>query len=186
MDIDRKFIAIHEAGHAVARERAMRYQMEISIVPNHEEGRLGFSSGEYLTQQEEDVAKKSVLVSLAGYAALVVAGYSEEDACLGADNDFDDAIDEIRFISGGDLDYWKQQTVAFMSEPANARAVTALAEVLIDNLTLDGDEVSIVIDAADEGDNPKQVLDAVRKLRSKKPLTKEDISILQGKNTGDC
>lgn len=186
MGIDQKFTAIHEAGHAVARERARRCQTEMSIVQNHEEGLLGFSSGEYITPHEEDEAKKSVMVSLAGYAALVVAGYGEEDACLGADGDFDDAIDEIRFISGGDLDYWKQQTVSFMSEPANAHAVTALSEVLIDNLTLVGDEVSIVIDAADEGDNPKQVLDTVRKARSHKPLTHDDILILQCKKTGDC
>lgn len=186
MDIEQKKTAIHEAGHAVARERYMIGQSGTSIIPNHEEGHLGFSSGNHLTPHEEDIGKENLTVYLAGYAAMVVAGYSEEDACSGAGSDFEKAIDEIRFISGGNLDYWKKQTVSFMSEPANAHAVTALAEVLIDNLTLNGDEVSIVIEAADEGDNPKQVLDTVRKARSHKPLTHDDILILQGKKTGDC
>ena len=185
MDMDLKSTAIHEAGHAVATERFMLGQWETSIVPNHEFGTAGHCTGED-NPQDEDLSKENVKVYLAGYAALVVAGYSEEESCRGAGDDFEKAIDEIRFISGGDLDYWKQQTVAFMSEPANAHAVTALSEALIDNLTLCGDEVFIVIDAADEGDNPKQVLDAVRKLRSKKPLTQDDISILQGTKTGDC
>ena len=185
MDIDRKFIAIHEAGHAVASKRFGMSIAKTSIVPNHEEGSEGNCDGEGFSEDEDSI-KETVKVHLAGYAALVVAGYSEEESCWGAGDDFGKAIYEIRFISGGDLNYWKRQTVSFMSEPANARAVMALAEVLIDNLTLDGDEVSIVIDAADQGDNPKQVLDTVRKVKSHKPLTKQDISILQGKKTGDC
>lgn len=185
MDMDQKFIAIHEAGHAVASKRFGGAIVEISIVPNHEECSEGNCNGEGFSQDEDSI-KENVKEYLAGYAALIVAGYSEEESCRGAGYDFGKAIDEIRLISGGDLDYWKRQTVSFMSEPANARAVMALAEVLIDNLTLDGDEVSIVIDAADQGDNPKQVLDTVRKVKSHKPLTKEDISILQGKKTGDC
>jgi len=94
---DERAHAIHEAGHAVAHLRFGIEQDRVTIEPK--DGNLGSS---HAAGSESVWTKKAapdmVLAYCAGYAAMVSAGYSDDDAregCAGSDTaDFDEA-DEL-------------------------------------------------------------------------------------------
>ena len=86
--------AIHEAGHAVAWNRLFsdRYMGSVSIIPNHEDGLAGMCEGEGLWGNEDDrhLADHDTY-GCAGYAAVLAAGYSEDEAAAGCESDFGDS-----------------------------------------------------------------------------------------------
>lgn len=141
-------IAIHEAGHAVAHQRFHIAQKLVSIAPQSAPGTLGKNAAEDLTWSHESAALQ-VQAYLAGYAALVGAGYSKGDAEFGARDDFDKAAMLIHFWQLGTLDEWKHETVELMSRPANVEAVRLVASELLQRQTLDGRTVGVLVAFAD-------------------------------------
>jgi ATP-dependent Zn protease len=90
--------AIHEAGHAVAFSRLFpaRNLGNVSIIPDHDEGFAGACSSEGLwgDEDEEHLADHDTYVC-AGYAAVLTAGYSEEEAAAGCENDFEEVLETL-------------------------------------------------------------------------------------------
>jgi hypothetical protein len=126
-----KQIAIHEAGHAVAH---VRFGWEIgvlSIRPNENTMTAGVCTGPSIESVEcvED-AEKQVLAYLAGYAALIASGHSEESAMLGADDDMEKVETLLEGWLLGNVEDWKARAIEMMSKPENANAVSVLAAEL--------------------------------------------------------
>ena len=144
-----KHTAYHEAGHAVAHLRLNVQQGNVTIKPH--DGNLGSSAAEgkeHVWSAEE--APNQVLCYCAGYAALIAIGCSEDDAVLGADNDFENAAELIETWSlSVSLDDWRTQSVELMSRPENIRAVDFVANALMKYETLDSDYLDILSDLAD-------------------------------------
>lgn len=96
--MDETTTAIHEAGHAVAWSRLFpsRYMIGVSIIPDYEDGTAGLCQGEGLQGDEDDehLADHDAW-SCAGYAAVLAAGYSEDEAAAGCDSDFDEVHSDL-------------------------------------------------------------------------------------------
>lgn len=144
---ERTFAALHEAGHAVCYCRLGIDQERVSIQQG--DGMDGYTIvpayvGDPLT------ALKQVLGQLAGYAALIGAGYGCAVACQGADTDFNNAAELITtWELPGTLEEWKAVTVELMSKPKNIAAVELVSEALLDHETLAGDYIGGLIERAD-------------------------------------
>ena len=89
MNTVHRFMAIHEAGHAVAHERVFGtiWTSEISIEPL--DGTLSRFTHEELVvlmdtpdDEAERLFEKEAICSCAGYAAILAAGYPEEQRSL--------------------------------------------------------------------------------------------------------
>lgn len=158
--ISDRHIAIHEAGHAVAHCRLNIQQAYVSIDPEEiydDEGNLlGVTRGRAIAEGVEHVcdqvqAGDQVLAYYAGYAALVAVGYSEEDASLGADDDFALADYLIDSWEIGKDSEWKHKAVLLMRDEANIAAVARVSEELLRERRLVMDQVETLIDVADGG-----------------------------------
>ena len=136
--------AIHEAGHAVAFSRLFptRDLGKVSIIPDHDEGFAGACSSEGLwgAEDEEHLANHDTY-GCAGYAAVLVAGYSEEEAAAGCESDFEEVF--------GDLDAAKARAIDLMRQPSNLKAVKRLADELVLRKELHPDHVDYLIGLAD-------------------------------------
>ena len=139
-------------------------QAYVSIDPEDiydDEGNLiGTTHGKAIAEGVEHVydqvqAGDQTLAYYAGYAALLAAGYSEEDASLGADDDFALAGYLIDFWQIGDETEWKQKAKILMLDEANIVAVARVAEELLFERRLVMDQIGALIDVAD-GDIPEQ------------------------------
>jgi hypothetical protein len=148
--------AIHEAGHAVAHVRLGIMQQELSIFPK--EGTLGHATAEgaqHVWSAKE--AEPMVLAYLAGYAALIAAGHGEGVARAGADSDFAEAEELIKFWGlAGSLDDWRARAVELMAEQRNVRAVALIAEEL--TRTLPAECAEALVDVADGGTTQEEYL----------------------------
>ncbi len=148
--------AIHEAGHAVAFTRLWpvgRYGGPLTIVPKdnttgrHYAEELWFPATEDPDEsaaQDEELANEAIYCC-AGYAAVLVAGYSEAVAVAGFDSDFDQA----EGCGSVSLAVSKQRAVELMTRPENVVAVTRLAKELLARGAIGEDDVDILIDVAD-------------------------------------
>ena len=92
-----KHIAYHEAGHVVAHFRLDVYQGIATIKPS------GDNAGHVTSEGIDHVwnaidARTQVLSYCASFAALIAAGHSEDDAKLGADDDFEKAAELIKYL----------------------------------------------------------------------------------------
>ena len=149
-------IAYHEAGHAVAYIRLDIMQSMITIEPNAET--LGRTTAEGPDSVwSEQGAAATVLALLAGYAALVAAGYSHEVAMKGADSDMEKAEDLIE--SWGlqpDLAYWLDQAIEMMREPRNMAAVERVAAELEQRRTIDAQLADVLVDLSDGETTPAE------------------------------
>lgn len=156
--------AIHEAGHAVAHVRLEIDYGGVTIVANH--GRDGAASA----AGAESVcnaagARAQAVAYCCGYGALIAAGVSPESACLGADDDFEHAMELIEaWRLGGSLGEWKAQAVALMSEPRNRKAVQVIADELLDRRRLDADFIDVLVELAD-GTMTREDVDRYLRLR---------------------
>lgn len=143
--------AVHEAGHAVAMIRLQLDTAMTSVVPDEERQSLGHVLGagpDNVWTAEE--APAHVLACLAGYGALVAAGYPEEMACNGADDDFEQARELIEFWRlDGDLDAWREKASSMMREPQNVAAVALVAEYLQRHRRLSIEHLDILVELAD-------------------------------------
>ena len=146
---DRRHVAYHEAGHAVANCRFEILQTKATIVP-----RGGFS-GAVVSEGKDhlwsaDQAQSQVLSFCAGYAALIATGLERGIALQGCDDDIDAAAGLIAdWALSGTLIDWQARAVELMSRPENIRAVDFVAKELLKHETLYGDYVGMLIQWAD-------------------------------------
>jgi hypothetical protein len=147
--MEKENIAIHEAGHSVAHCR-LDLGMGFGIIKPTEE-KLGSLSGEGVDHvYDSGGAEKMVLAYCAGYAAMKAAGKSEDEACRGCEDDFENAEQLISVWSlSGNLDDWKNRAVELMRKPENLRAVEVIAEKLIEFETIDSDHLMVLVEVAD-------------------------------------
>ena len=91
--------AIHEAGHAVAFLRLFEGRVvdKVSIVPkdgvhgSHRAEELVIEGNSELTDEHQKSFEDEAVYACAGYAALIVAGRSEDKASAGYWQDFEEA-----------------------------------------------------------------------------------------------
>ena len=145
--------ARHEAGHVVAHLRLGIDQDQATIVSKTAPGgqwigAVAAEGAQHVWNKEQ--AGPMVLAFAAGYAALVAAGYSDDAARIGADDDFEQAAHLIDFwgLVGG-FEAWLMQAVEFMRRPENVAAVAMIADHLLQHETLDGECLSVLVDVAD-------------------------------------
>jgi len=147
--------AYHEAGHAVACYRLFkddrRYGGRLTIEPRgdllggHFAEELVFYGTEEVTAEERQAFENEAIYACAGYAAMLAAGYAEEEALAGCEADFEKAerVCNVRLYVS------KEQAMALMMQPQNIAAVARVAGELLSRSTLEWDEVEILIDVAD-------------------------------------
>jgi hypothetical protein len=148
-------VAIHKAGHAVAYARLfgdgwrLREKLSIGPVGGKRGGQVaeklmhigvGESLGEMLRDSDSDA-----IYACAGFAAVLVAGYSAPDAEGGCGSDFEAAT----HVSDLPLDNIKTKAVELLEQPENVAAVSRLSRELLDRKTLDPTEVDMIIDVSD-------------------------------------
>ena len=158
---DLKRTAYHEAGHSVAHLRLGVLQAMTTIKAGA--GTLGHvtAEGKEHVWSEED-AEKQVLCYCAGYAALMAAGYSQDAAMLGTEDDFENASDLIAAWSlSGTLDEWRARSVELMNRPENIRAVEAVARALMDHESLDDGYIDLLVDLVDGNISKQEWLQAI-------------------------
>ncbi len=152
---DLKQTAIHEAGHAIAFYRlfgdAARYGHTLTIEPHedllgsHQAEEMVFHGVGELTAEQRLAFENEAIYSCAGYAAVLAAGYSDEAALAGCESDFDKA----ERACDVPLDMSKEKAVELMTLPVNTAAVAQVAGELLNQSTLEWDEVEILINVAD-------------------------------------
>ena len=151
--------AYHEAGHAVAHVRLFdnRLADKVTIEPvvdiagSHRAEELTFPHTEDVVPGEKEAFENEAIYACAGYAALIAAGYSEEEAERGCDSDFQNA----EAVCEKALNEVKQEAVLLMSQLENIRAVSRIANELLDEMTLDSEQVEILI-AIEDGDTTEE------------------------------
>jgi hypothetical protein len=141
--------AIHEAGHAVATIRLGHVHDIVTIQPDYDEGLNGSSGLESVTDFNRELAQEVVLISCAGYAALVASGYSQEIAKIGAERDFEEANELIDGFSLEPLEDWLRKSVELMSKPENKIAVERIASQLLIDETLEPDVTDALVELTD-------------------------------------
>jgi len=151
--VDDLTTAIHEAGHAVAFYRlfgdSWRIGHTVSIKPedgtagHHAAEDLSFDGDDELTPDQRQMFENEAIYACAGYAAVVAAGYPEDEAENGCWSDFESA----EKCSDKPLDEIKREAVLLMQN--NTQAVNRIVEELLKRKSLEFDEVEILIDVAD-------------------------------------
>lgn len=148
---DRREIALHEAGHALAHVRLLVDHDGAHILSDEEAGLLGAATGAGVRHVwGANEAKDMVIAFCAGNGALKAAGYPEEVALAGTGDDFEQAQDLLDFWGiAGDLSVWKDAAVELMRRPENVAAVALIAQNLLDRDRLDGELVEVLVNLAD-------------------------------------
>lgn len=142
--------ALHEAGHAVAHVRFRILAGNVTIAAKKTYTHL--VRGSAVAEGAESVwskteAKPQILAYCAGYAALIAAGYGDEAARAGCDDDFEKATKLIEDWQLGTLDDWMSDAVEFMRQ--NIRATNLVADHLMRHETLDSDYIDVLVSVAD-------------------------------------
>jgi hypothetical protein len=145
--------AIHEAGHAVAAVRLDIEYGRATIVPDVEAGNLGLVSCDenyFVLEHQDDMGcvstvshelvENQLILCLAGYAARIAAGHSEEDSMDGTGKDISDAVELLAKVPSLPLDHWKEKVVALMQRPENVNAVQRVACQLLKDRCLATEE----------------------------------------------
>lgn len=148
--------AHHEAAHWVVAEHFGHYTGAVTIEPsNHFYGWASTEEAWCNGQRDREVG----LVYLAGLAGsrLVAPDSSEHHGCQ---NDYENA----RRLLGSDLAMAEQEVTNLVTE--RRAAVIALAEALMSEKTLSADEAGIVISAAEEGEDWRNLLQQLRQLEA--------------------
>ena len=104
-----------------------------------------FYGTEEVTAEERQAFENEAIYACAGYAAMLAAGYAEEEALAGCEADFEKAerVCNVRLYVS------KEKAMALMMQPQNIAAVARVAGELLSRSTLEWDEVEILIDVAD-------------------------------------
>jgi hypothetical protein len=147
---DLRWVAVHEAGHAVARLRLFpeEWLEDVSIEQEEDSlGRLTLSvdttvAPDALSDEEgEDVFLRDAICACAGYAACIVAGYSEEQALTGCEADFERA--------GHRTELACEHALELMGRAANVQAVQLIAEKLLKHMTIAFDHLGVLLAFSD-------------------------------------
>jgi hypothetical protein len=146
---DRKRVAYHEAGHAVANRRFGILQAKATILSRDAyAGAVVWEGKEHVWSANE--APAQVLSYCAGYAALVSIGVERDIALQGCSNDMEAAAELIaRWPLSGTLDEWQSKAVELMSRPENIRAVDFVANALLRHETLNDVYLDMLVEFAD-------------------------------------
>lgn len=148
-DTEKRKTAIHEAGHAVCHHRLGIEQDQVTIQPHGLVVGASTAAGESHVWSRDDAADQ-VMAYLAGYAAMIAAGYSEVEAEAGADDDFEHAERLIAdWLPEASLPRSKQRAVELMAESANRNAVAFVVEELLIRGTIDGQLLDLMLGYAD-------------------------------------
>lgn len=145
-------IAIHEAGHAVAHRRLFPdtwFAWGLAIVPEDEQDErdaVGWSATEHLGNEDDLSPTDLDTCVCAGYGAVIAAGYNEDQATAGCDEESDEC--DFRRVRG-DLAAARVRAIELMRQPENVKAVKRLADELMLRRQLHGDHVGLLIDVAD-------------------------------------
>lgn len=148
-DINDRHTAIHEAGHTVAHIRLGMEHDGADII--RVDGRLGAAKGEGKKHVwDENGAESVVLACCAGYAAMIAAGHTEDEALSGVYKDFEEAGEVITaWALPGSIEDWQARAVDLMRRPENVAAVALIAEHLLQRKCLDGDYCDVLVELAD-------------------------------------
>lgn len=147
---DLRSTAIHEAGHGVARFRLFpnEHFEHISIEQDDESlGQTILASdttviSESATKEEgEKLFMADAIFACAGYAACVVAGFSEEQALSGCGADFERA--------GHRKERACELSLEMLCRDENVRAVQLIADKLLEIKTIDYDHLGVLMELAD-------------------------------------
>ena len=129
--------AIHEAGHAVA------FFLQFGLGELHRIGDLeigidesAFCVGD-MVEPDLEQKEKTAIMLCAGYAALIVAGYQEEEALQGTVCDFEMA----RMQSKTSIDSLKGAAVELLSRKEAGPLIKALSQRLIGETTVPANEL---------------------------------------------
>jgi hypothetical protein len=146
---DLRWVAVHEAGHAVARLRMFPDQWleDVSIEQDEDSlGRLTLAIdttvvSDFCSDEEgEDVFFRDAICACAGYAACIVAGCSEEQALTGCEADFERA--------GHRKENACKHALELMDREENVQAVGLIASKLIELTALDYDHLCVLMELA--------------------------------------
>jgi hypothetical protein len=134
--------AVHGAGHTVAYRRLFpeKLMYGVAIVFDDEQGWVGWSSNGYEYDHATAEAEFDAY-GCAGYAAVLIAGYSEDEAAAGCGNDFSRVH--------GDLAVAKVKAIDLMRRPENVKAVNRIADELMRRQRLHPDHVEQLINLSD-------------------------------------
>ena len=150
--------AIHEAGHSVLFAKLlvpMGMQMSgASIISDefsagrlmHEELQLYVTEDQGMLDWQNKAAEAMALVCAAGYAALKVNGYSEQDAEEGCGGDWQDIEDLM-----GSLDRlceFKIKATDMLKEPEYRNALKLISSELLAKKELNGEAMDFLTDVA--------------------------------------
>ncbi len=167
--MDKKYIAYHEAGHAVLQERFHLYNGGASIVKD--DNSLGRAMKLYEDidmccidpETKEEVVKidlesirKNMMVSYAGRAAETILNPKRKPTGWG--RDYENAK-ELNELAGNVFNQRKLifETRKMLKE--NWKQVEAIANELLAHNELSDDEAELIVDAIDEGKDYKVVLE---------------------------
>ena len=137
--------AVHEAGHTVAYSRLFPDSLGFGVAigsdeEQEEQGLAGWSLNGY--EDDHATAESEFAAYLcAGYAAVLIAGYSEDEAAAGCGNDFSRVH--------GDLAVAKVKAIDLMRRPENVKAVNRIADELMRRQRLHPDHVEQLINLSD-------------------------------------
>ena len=141
--------AIHEAGHAVAHFRLFGVDGRMQALSIRADGGGDFTLGQ-LDEITPGTCRSEAIVYYSGWAAVLAHGYSEEEAERGTAPDFATAIN---YCADAPSEL-KEEARSLMRQPENIHAVTALAGVLLEYQSLDGNCVRTILIEADERFRP--------------------------------
>lgn len=140
--------AIHEAGHAVAFARLFPGMYADCVSMLQDENSKGHHSAPemLISHETTDIEAEAHFSTMAkyncsGWAAVMLAGYSNEIAELGCEDDFEKAGHRI-----GDS---KEKALKILGGGTNMAAVMRIASELLERGTLSGEQVAILISVAD-------------------------------------
>lgn len=155
-DSELRKTALHEAGHCVAFIRLFpnRYGVSVTIVPNEGLDLLGLFLAESVDfpigdSEPEMTAfhaelELQALCCCAGYAAMIAAGFSQQEAEEGCEIDFYNAKKFSRRPETS-----KKNAVDLMRQEKNIRAVGRIADELLIRKTIDYDVTEVLVDLID-------------------------------------
>ena len=147
---DLRWVAVHEAGHGVARLRLFPDQYLEHISIEREEDSLGRIRLSFDTtvvpksssdQEAEDVFLNDAICACAGYAACIVVGFSQEQALTGCDSDFERA--------GHRKERACELALELLSRDENVKAVQLIADKLLELNIIDYDHLGVLMEIAD-------------------------------------